>query len=115
MVQRFVRGQRHRRWRVLLVHHATDFSALIYWSNENDDDYGDWDALGGIYAKSPHEKRRFLLLQKDPLHTTNLMRFIQEHLTLAQASVGGVEAFRAVYLQNVDEALVDQMNTVLLR
>jgi hypothetical protein len=38
---------------------------------------------------------------------------MKEHLAVVEAHVGGVEAFREVCLRNVDEALVDQMNTML--
>jgi hypothetical protein len=42
------------------------------------------------------------------------MAFMKEHLMFVQNNVGGVEMFRKVYLSNVDEALVDQMQTMLL-
>ena len=42
------------------------------------------------------------------------MTFMKEHLALVQRNLGGVENFREVCLRTVDEALVDQMNTMFL-
>lgn len=42
------------------------------------------------------------------------MAFMKEHLALVQANVGGPEMFREVCIRTVDEALVDQMHTMLL-
>ena len=39
---------------------------------------------------------------------------MKEHLAFVQSKVGGAEAFREVCLSHVDEALVDQMHTMLL-
>jgi hypothetical protein len=93
--------------------HFLFFSALIYWRDEEDDnaDFGDF---GGSYATSAHDRRKRSFLLKDPVHTTNLMTFMKEHLGLVQTNVGGVELFQEVCLRNVDEALVDQMHTMLL-
>ena len=86
-------------------------SALIYWRDEAEDDGTDF---GGSYAPSAHDRRKRVFLQNDPVHTTNLMTFMKEHLALVQANVGGVEVFKEVCLRNVDDALVDQMHTMLL-
>lgn len=88
-------------------------SALIYWRNEEEEEEDSSD-FGGNYAPSAHDRRKRLFLQHDPVHTTNLLTFMKEHLTLAQANIGGVDNFREVCLRNVDEALVDQMNTMFL-
>jgi hypothetical protein len=84
---------------------------LIYWRDEEEDDNTDF---GGSYAPSAHDRRKRIFLQNDPVHTTNLMTFMKEHLGLVQTNVGGAELFREVCLRNVDEALVDQMHTMLL-
>ena len=42
------------------------------------------------------------------------MAYMKEHLAFVQSKVGGAEAFREVCLSHVDEALVDQMHTMLL-
>jgi len=55
-----------------------------------------------------------VFLQNDPVHTTNLQTFIRDQLEAVQSKLGGVEAFREICLRNVDQALVDQMNTMLL-
>jgi len=87
-------------------------SALIYWRNEEEEE--DSSDFGGTYAPSANDRRKRLFLQNDPVHTTNLLNFMKEHLALAQANIGGVDNFREVCLRNVDEALVDQMNTMFL-
>jgi hypothetical protein len=92
----------------------TGCSALIYWRDEADDVFGDHIEFGGSYAPSAHELRRRVFLQNDPVHTTNLMAFMKEHLAFVQNRVGGPERFREVCLTHVDEALVDQMHTMLL-
>ena len=90
-------------------------SALIYWQDEAENIFSDeTDFGGGSYAPSAHDRRKRVFLQNDPVHTTNLMAFMKEHLAFVQTEVGGVERFREVYLSGVDEALVDQMHTMLL-
>jgi hypothetical protein len=89
-------------------------SALIYWRDEEEDAFGDDADFGGSYTPSAHDRRKKLFLQHDPVHTTNLMTFMKEHLALVQNKVGGAEMFREVCLRNVDDALVDQMHTMLL-
>jgi hypothetical protein len=42
------------------------------------------------------------------------MAFMKEHLALMQRNMGGAENFREVCMRTVDEALVDQMHTMLL-
>lgn len=42
------------------------------------------------------------------------MTFMKEHLAFVQNRVGGPEMFREVCLTHVDEALVDQMHTMML-
>lgn len=74
---------------------------------------GEYENFGGSYASSAHDRRRTVFLQNDPVHTTVLSTFMKEHLAVVEAHVGGVGAFREVCLRNVDEALVDQMNTML--
>jgi hypothetical protein len=83
---------------------------LIYWRNGEEDTT----ESGGDYAPSANDRRTRLFLQNDPVHTTNLMTYMKEHLALAQTTVGGPEVFREVCLRNVDDALVDQMNTMFL-
>jgi len=86
-------------------------SALIYWRNEEEEDTFEF---GVHYAPSATDRRRRLFLQNDPVHTTNLMTFMKDHLTLAQTTLGGAEVFREVCLRNMDDALVEQMNTMFL-
>ena len=111
MVQRFIRSQRWRWRRVTYILCPTDVSALIYW-REEDVNRDDPD-FGGSYAPSAHDRRKLVFLQNDPVHTTNLMVFMREHLALVQTELG-VQNFREVCLRHVDEALVDQMHTILL-
>lgn len=112
MVQRRIRSQRRRWWRVVPTSSSLlTFSALVYWRNEEEEDTIEF---GVDYAPSATVRRRRLFLQNDPVHTTNLMTFMKEHLTLAQTTVGGAEVFREVCLRNVDDALVEQMNTMFL-
>jgi len=42
------------------------------------------------------------------------MAYMKEHLAFVQSEVGGADTFREVCLSHVDEALVDQMHTMLL-
>jgi len=79
-----------------------------------DDVFGDHVDFGGSYAPSAHDGRRRIFLQNDPVHTTNLMAYMKEHLAFVQSEVGGADTFREVCLSHVDEALVDQMHTMLL-
>src|SRR5271154_6811026 len=53
----------------------TNVSALIYWQDEAEDSFGD--DFGVSYAPSAHDRRKRLLLQNDPVHTTNLMIFMK--------------------------------------
>jgi hypothetical protein len=87
------------------------FSALIYWHDEEGSDSNEF---GGSYASSAHERRKRVFLQHDPVHTTKLKEFINENLGRVEANVGGAERFQEGYLTNVDDALVDQMRTMLL-
>jgi hypothetical protein len=89
-------------------------SALIYWRDEADDVFGDDANFGGSYEQSAHDRRKYLFLQNDPVHTTHLMTFVKEHLSLVQTNVGGLENFREICLRNVDGALIDQMQTMLM-
>ena len=91
---------------------SVDSSALIYWDEDEDED--DSAFTGTSYAPSAHERRKRLLLQNDPVHATNLMAFIKEHLALMQNNMGGPDRFREDCLRNVDDALIDQMNTMFL-
>ena len=95
-------------------YYVTDLSALIYWRDEAEDAFEGYANFGGSYAPSPHDRRKMMFLQHDPVHTTNLMAFMKEHLALVQNKMGGVDAFREFCMRNVDEALVDQMRTMLL-
>jgi hypothetical protein len=89
-------------------------SALIYWRDEAEDTLEDRTDFGGSYAPSAHDRRKRIFLQNDPVHNTNLLSFMKEHLVQVQLKVGGAEVFKEVCLKNVDDALVDQMNTLLI-
>ncbi|KAH8554929.1 armadillo-type protein [Umbelopsis sp. PMI_123] len=82
--------------------------ALVYWDdNSNDIDTAEIEG-------TPETRRRKELLQRDPIHTTNLLTFIQTKLKDSEYMNGGTEAFNKTYLSKVDVALLDQMSTLLM-
>ncbi|CAO3687345.1 unnamed protein product [Umbelopsis vinacea] len=81
--------------------------ALVYWEDNNNDD--DAAEIEG----TPETRRRKELLQRDPIHTTNLLTFIQTKLKECEYMNGGTEVFNKTYLSKVDAALLDQMSTLL--
>lgn len=91
--------------------HFLTFSALIYWHDEEDSDGTEF---GGNYATSAHERRKRVFLQNDPVHNTKLKEFVNENLGRVETNVGGPEKFQEGYLRNVDDALIEQMRTMLL-
>lgn len=69
--------------------------------------------FGGSYAPSAYDRRKRELLLMDPVHRTNLMTFMKEQLELLQKSLGK-NLFAEICGNNVDEALLDQMHTMLM-
>ncbi|KAJ2963896.1 hypothetical protein NQZ79_g1053 [Umbelopsis isabellina] len=81
--------------------------ALVYWEdNSNEVDTSEIEG-------TPETRRKKDLLQRDPIHTTNLLSFIQTKLKESEYLNGGTEAFNNAYLSKVDAALLDQMSTLL--
>ncbi|CAI2186080.1 9163_t:CDS:10, partial [Funneliformis geosporum] len=78
--------------------------ALVYWQEEyvGKNEIDDSDA-------SPETKRKRVLLQRDPIHTTNLIQFINLKIGECEALNGGSEMFRQNYLSRVDNTLLDQL------
>ncbi|CAG8586179.1 1331_t:CDS:10 [Paraglomus brasilianum] len=77
--------------------------ALIYWREEskNDDE------------ESADSKRKRMLLQRDPIHTTNLIQYIQMKFSESEQLNGGAEAFQRDYVSKVDSTLLDQVNSLM--
>ncbi|CAJ0650514.1 12985_t:CDS:10 [Entrophospora sp. SA101] len=76
--------------------------ALVYWQEDSGEDEE---------FTIPEAKRKRILLQNDPIHTTNLIQFIHLKLKECETINGGAEMFRINYLSKVDDALLDQLNT----
>ncbi|PKC09368.1 ARM repeat-containing protein [Rhizophagus irregularis] len=82
--------------------------ALVYWQEEyvGKNEIDDSDA-------SPETKRKRALLQRDPIHTTNLIHYINLKIGECEALNGGPEMFRQKYLSRVDNTLLDQLKGLM--
>ncbi|RUS22823.1 armadillo-type protein [Endogone sp. FLAS-F59071] len=80
---------------------------LVYW--EEAPDIEDAIQIEG----TSESKRKLELLQRDPIHTTNLLGYIHAKLKVVEALCGGPDTFQRQYLAKVDPALLDQLNTLL--
>jgi len=82
--------------------------ALVYWQEEyvGKNEIDDSDA-------SPETKRKRALLQRDPIHTTNLIQYINLKIGECEVLNGGSEMFRQNYLSRVDNTLLDQLKGLM--
>ncbi|CAG8490758.1 5104_t:CDS:10 [Diversispora eburnea] len=62
---------------------------------------------------TPETKRKRALLQKDPIHTTNLIQFIQLKLAECEALNGGTQEFNLHHISKIDKTLLDQLNGLM--
>ncbi|RHZ44598.1 hypothetical protein Glove_718g38 [Diversispora epigaea] len=82
--------------------------ALVYWQEDiptklETDEVDD----------TPETKRKRALLQKDPIHTTNLIQFIQLKLAECEALNGGTQEFNLHHISKIDKTLLDQLNGLM--
>ncbi|KAG9306619.1 hypothetical protein G9A89_004816 [Geosiphon pyriformis] len=78
--------------------------ALVYWQEdprdntefENDEE-------------TAETKRRRLLLQRDPVHNTNMIQYIRQKLAECESLNGGPDVFRQLYINGIDPSLLDQL------
>lgn len=75
--------------------------ALVYWTHPNGEDQAD------TTAEASRIRR---LSQVDPVHTTQLLPFIKQHLHRLEQRSGGAKRFRENLLAKVDTALLEQMS-----
>ncbi|CAG8445796.1 3687_t:CDS:10 [Acaulospora colombiana] len=76
--------------------------ALVYW--QEDISIGTTDDIDD----TPETKRKRTLLQRDPVHTTNLAQFIRLKLGECEALNGGARIF-----DRIDESLLAQLNGLM--
>ncbi|CAG8528258.1 11592_t:CDS:10 [Ambispora leptoticha] len=82
--------------------------ALVYWEhepNENKEFVNE--------EETAETKRRRALLQQDPVHSTNLIQYIQAKLTECETLNGGPDLFRRQYLASIDNDLLDQFYSLM--
>ncbi|EEB06057.2 karyopherin Kap113 [Schizosaccharomyces japonicus yFS275] len=82
--------------------------AQIYYKNEDMSEFGFY-----LDPQTAEAKRKELMISQDAVHTVSLKSFISQAFTGCAQHYGGLEAFRASCLQNVDSALLDQFSTML--
>ncbi|CAG8587839.1 13785_t:CDS:2, partial [Cetraspora pellucida] len=78
---------------------------LVYWREEYSIESDERD-------DTPETKRKRALLQRDPIHTTNLIQYIRTKIAECEAINGGSQLFNQNYIRTVDSTLLDQLNVV---
>ncbi|CAG8494007.1 26063_t:CDS:10, partial [Racocetra persica] len=75
---------------------------LVYWQEE-------YSIESDEHDDTPETKRRRALLQRDPIHTTNLIRYIRTKIAECEAINGGSQLFNQNYIRTVDSTLLGQL------
>ncbi|CAG8596026.1 7001_t:CDS:10 [Dentiscutata erythropus] len=82
---------------------------LVYWQEE----YSIESGVGDEHDDTPETKRKRALLQRDPIHTTNLIQYIRTKIAECEAINGGSQLFNQNYIRTVDSILLDQLNGLM--
>ncbi|CAG8476007.1 4188_t:CDS:10 [Ambispora gerdemannii] len=82
--------------------------ALVYWQQEPTENKEFVNE-----EETAETKRRRALLQRDPVHSTNLIQYIQAKLTECETLNGGPDSFRQQYLVSIDNVLLDQFYSLM--
>ncbi|RIB09431.1 armadillo-type protein [Gigaspora rosea] len=82
---------------------------LVYWQEE----YSIESGVGGEHDETPETKRKRALLQRDPIHTTNLIQYIRTKIAECEAINGGSQLFNQNYIRTVDSTLLDQLSELM--